>query len=349
MPLPTPRKGTDPATGRVKRSRREQLIEAAEQLAAEQIPERHTIDAIERVPHLAGTPAPEVTSSVADIETPVQRQYGVSDATLSDGRLEAPITVRSYDIAAIRPSPFQPKGRPSVAAVVAVERAIAVAGSLPALVSPDGGPIFSRLDPEAARLAELAYDIAEHGVKTPVELRAADDGAHECLAGHRRVAAARLAGLSMVPAIHRGAMSNAAAAATVLRGNLHWENFTTWQEAVLVTEVQERRRGDGYHDTVRSLGAVMGWSHGKVNMLVRIRRALSPLFLATVSDGVGDRLEEVLARAPFATSSDWPTSPMKPNGPRCSAVCSVLRSRPAAACTSTGLPLSSDAQWWFRH
>ena len=167
--------------------------------------------------------------------------------------------MRDLAVDAIRPSPFQPKGRPSAAAVASVRDAAAQAGSLDALVSPDGAPLFMRLSPEAARLAELAYDIAEHGLRVPVEVRALDDGAHECLSGHRRLAAARLAGLAAVPAIDRGTMSHAAAAATVLRGNLHRENFTTWQEATLVTEVQERRRADGYRDNVRTLGAVMGW------------------------------------------------------------------------------------------
>jgi ParB family chromosome partitioning protein len=102
-----------------------------------------------------------------------------------------------------------------------------------------------------------------------------------------------------VPVIERGPMSNAGAAATVLRGNLHRENFTTWQEATLVTEVQERRRADGYRDNVRTLGAVMGWSHGKVNMLLRIRRALSPELLARVGGGDPAPVEELLARAPY--------------------------------------------------
>jgi hypothetical protein len=54
-----------------------------------------------------------------------------------------------------------------------VRLAIAEAGSLEALVSPEGGRGFARLDPESARLAELAYDVATHGIKTPLELRTA--------------------------------------------------------------------------------------------------------------------------------------------------------------------------------
>jgi ParB family chromosome partitioning protein len=148
-------------------------------------------------------------------------------------------------------------------------------------------------------LAELAYDVAEHGMKVPVETRVLGDGTLECLSGHRRLAAAKLAGKDTVPAIERGEMSNASAAATVLRGNLHRENFTTWQEATLVTEVQERRRADGYRDNVRTLGTVMGWSHGKVNMLLRIRRALSPELLTRVGGGDPSPVEELLARAQY--------------------------------------------------
>jgi ParB family chromosome partitioning protein len=304
MPLPEPKKGTGAATGKIKLSRREQLAAMAEELASEQIPATHTIEAIERAPASKGGSASQETSpsrhergAEATVTTPV----AVDDAKLrpASPSLEPVGVIRSVQIARVRPSPFQPKGRPSSAAIAAVERAMSEAGSLQALVSPEGGPVFSRLTSEAARLAELAFDIAEHGVKTPIELRETEDAQTECLAGHRRLAAARLAGFSVVPALHRGVMSNAAAAATVLRGNLHRENFTTWQEAVLVTEVQERRRSDGYHDTARSLGAVMGWSHGKVNMLVRIRRALSPAFLATATGGEGEAAEEVLARASY--------------------------------------------------
>ncbi|GEM_PF-5544472 len=311
MPLPQPKKGMAPPTGKVKTGRRDQLLAMAEQLASEQVPESHTMTAIEGAGRPLSTPPstgaaaePAPGASAADAvrsserEAPLTRQSDVSRASQAPirgaGAVDRPasdtldLAIREMDVAAIRASPFQPKGRPSTAAVQSVGLAIAAAGSLHALVSPDGMTLFARLDPEAARLAELAFDVAEHGVRTPVEVRVAEDGRYECLAGHRRLAAARLAGFRQVPALDRGTMSSAAAAATVLRGNLHRENFTTWQEAVLVTEVQERRRADGYHDTVRSLGAVMGWSHGKVNMLLRIRRALSPAFLARAAGPEGE-------------------------------------------------------------
>jgi ParB family chromosome partitioning protein len=249
-----------------------------------------------------GTEAPAAPSPAAPSPAAPSPTPRASTASPADARLAAEssrLEVRDVAIDAVRPSPFQPKGRPSTAAVASVREAVARAGSLHALVSPEGAPLFMRLAPEAARLAELAYDVVEHGLRVPVEVRTFADGTLECLSGHRRLAAARLAGLTMVPAIDRGSMSNAAAAATVLRGNLHRENFTTWQEATLVTEVQERRRADGYRDNVRTLGAVMGWSHGKVNMLLRIRRSLSPELLARAGGGDAGPVEELLARAPY--------------------------------------------------
>jgi ParB family transcriptional regulator, chromosome partitioning protein len=207
--------------------------------------------------------------------------------------------VEQVPVRDIRPSPFQPKGRPSAGAVSAVRLAIAEAGSLDALASPEGGRFFARLDPEAARLAELAYDILQNGMKTPVEIRVAEDGRLECLSGHRRLAAAELAGIERVPALNNGLMTAAAAAATVLRGNIHRENFTSWQEALLVTEVQQRRQADGYKDNVRTLCQVMGWSHGKTNALLRIRKALPRELLARVSDGDGATVEESLSRVAY--------------------------------------------------
>jgi ParB family transcriptional regulator, chromosome partitioning protein len=337
MPLPTPKKGTAPATARVKPtekpSRAEMLRSATTALATEQLPEEHTMAAIE------GPIAPDVVASRPDsrgipnpqraqgdekrpeaatraegtgaepAQSPIEPTWHDVKGTATLEREGSPLRQPTYDgealsilsqpLGSIRPSPFQPKGRPSAAAVASVRKSAEQAGSLAALVSPEGAAVFARLDPEAARLAELAFDIAENGVKTPIEVRTTEDGAIECLSGHRRLAAAMLAGLSTVPTLSRGQMSSAAAAATVLRGNLHRENFTTWQEAVLVTEVQERRKADGHRDTVRSLGAVMGWSHGKVNSLLRIRRALTPDVLTEIGMGDGDRAEEALARAAY--------------------------------------------------
>jgi ParB family chromosome partitioning protein len=198
------------------------------------------------------------------------------------GRFGGLVTERPVDD--VRRSPFQPTGRPSATAARAVERAIGEAGSLEALVGTEGALQFARLDTEAARLAELAFDIQVHGVKEPVVTRTAEDGAEECLSGHRRLVAARLAGLATVPVLSRGPMSNANAAATVLSGNLHREPFTTWQEAVLVTEVRERRLAEQMPADVRTLSRVMGWASGKAQARLKLRRAVSDALLERLGD-----------------------------------------------------------------
>lgn len=257
-------------------SRAERLAAQAASLAAK----RPTQTSVERMEQAATTPPS--TTKTADAAP--------SQASTPGG------TVERRALAAIRPSPFQPKGRPSTQAIAGVRSAIQAAGSLESLVSRAGAPIFARLNAEAARLTELAYSIAENGVETPIEVRTSEDGGDECLSGHRRLAAAELAGLTEVPVVSRGALSSAQAAARVLTGNLHREGFTAWQEAVLVSQVKERRRVDGLAADVRTLGSVMGWSAGKVHHLLRARQVFSADVLAELGGGDPARVEDALAR-----------------------------------------------------
>jgi ParB family chromosome partitioning protein len=59
----------------------------------------------------------------------------------------------------------------------------------------------NRFDDEET--AELAASIALHGVLQPIVVRAAVDGGYELIAGERRLRAARIAGLSHIPAVVR--------------------------------------------------------------------------------------------------------------------------------------------------
>ena len=56
---------------------------------------------------------------------------------------------------------------------------------------------------DEAETAELAASIALHGVLQPIVVRAAADGGYELIAGERRLRAARIAGLSNIPAVVR--------------------------------------------------------------------------------------------------------------------------------------------------
>jgi ParB family chromosome partitioning protein len=52
-------------------------------------------------------------------------------------------------------------------------------------------------------LADLAASIATHGVIQPIVVRGSADGGYELIAGERRLRAARLAGLTQIPAVIR--------------------------------------------------------------------------------------------------------------------------------------------------
>ncbi|AHG93608.1 ParB domain protein nuclease (plasmid) [Gemmatirosa kalamazoonensis] len=305
-----PKKGDAPPTGRVRPSSNfERTMALASQIAAESVPDEHTVSANEQAPAVVSR---GVLESERDSGLGTRDSGGTSpesapspesrvpspDSPVPDPESAVPTSasprLASMPIAEVRPSPFQPKGRPSQGAVNAVARAIERTGSIDALVGAEGHTTFQALSAEAKRLAELAYSVSRDGVRDPIEVRVAEDGAVEALSGHRRMAAALLVGHTEIPVLQRGPMSAVQAAATVLSGNLHREDFTPWQEAVLVTEVVAQRRADGLPADVRTIGAIMGYSHGRVSTLQTIRRVLSDEFLTRLGDRV--TVEEALAR-----------------------------------------------------
>lgn len=83
-------------------------------------------------------------------------------------------------------------------------------------------------DPEA--LAELADSIAQHGVLQPILLRPMVTGGYRIVAGERRWRAARMAGLSEVPAVVRE-MSDAEETLFALIENLQREDLSPLEEA----------------------------------------------------------------------------------------------------------------------
>ncbi|MGZ8414445.1 MAG: ParB/RepB/Spo0J family partition protein [Gemmatirosa sp.] len=237
--------------------------------------------------------------------------YSVDETELAVLKQWAPqateVIVRA-PVASIRPSPFQPKGRPSARAVDAVAAALAASGAPSTLIDESGTRDLARLDAEGRALAELAADIAEHGVETPLEVRRVGDG-FELLSGHRRLAAASLAGLDDVPVVDRGAIPDHAAAAIVYRRNLLRKDFTAWQEAVSFSAIQRNRRQAGLPDSVRAVARALGSSHGRAGDLLSIARAFSPELLTALGAGDPEPAEEALARLTFRTLREVATLP----------------------------------------
>lgn len=212
-----------------------------------------------------------------------------------DGGPVLPDPVHLVSIDDIRPSPFQPAGRPSASALAQVRAAIADAGSIDELMGKSSAPEYERLSEEARELVSLAWDVRNHGIQTPLEARRDADGALELLSGHRRLAAARLAGLMRVPLMDHGAMSDAQAKAQLLRANLHRAGFKILQQARLLRSLEVTRADAGSQDTIRTLAQAAGMSHGHVGSLLQIADAISPEIVAAVG---GD---DVLASASFRT------------------------------------------------
>jgi ParB family chromosome partitioning protein len=237
--------------------------------------------------------------------------YDVDESELAVLKQWAPqateVIVRA-PVPSIRPSPFQPKGRPSARAVSAVAASLRAVEGPATLIDEEGARELARLDAEGRALAELVADIAEHGVETPLEVRRIGDG-FELLSGHRRLAAANLAGLVDVPVVDRGAIPDHAAAAIVYRRNLLRKDFTAWQEAVSFSAIQRNRREAGLPDSVRAVARALGSSHGRAGDLLSIARAFSPELLKSLGAGDAELAEEALARLTFRTLREVATLP----------------------------------------
>ena len=95
-------------------------------------------------------------------------------------------------------------------------------------IEPDRNQPRSDFNEEA--LAELANSIREYGVLQPLLVRPMSDGSYKLVAGERRWRAARLAGLSEVPAVVRS-LTEAEACAIALIENLQREDLNPVEEA----------------------------------------------------------------------------------------------------------------------
>jgi len=79
---------------------------------------------------------------------------------------------------------------------------------------------------EGERLEDMVASISTNGVMVPIIVRRKDDDVYEILAGHNRTAAAKLAGLSEVPAIILEDISDDVALAYVVETNLVQRSFS---------------------------------------------------------------------------------------------------------------------------
>ena len=129
-----------------------------------------------------------------------------------------------------------------------------------------------------AALADLADSIREHGIIQPLTVRKLASGYYQIIAGERRWRAARLAGLTQVPAIVIEADDRKAMELALIE-NLQREDLNPIEEAEGYKTLIET-----YHMTQEDAAATVGKSRPAVANATRLL-ALSEQVLKLVEDG----------------------------------------------------------------
>lgn len=147
-------------------------------------------------------------------------------------------------------------------------------------------------------LVELSQSIAKHGVMQPIVIRPLTDAkngiSHEIIAGERRWRAAKMAGLTHIPAIHRE-LSDELAIALALIENIQRADLTVLEEAAAL----ERFHSE-FGMSHAMIAEVVGKARATVTNLMRLN-GLSPEVKALLNEG---KLDMGHARALLTLSSE---------------------------------------------
>ena len=92
---------------------------------------------------------------------------------------------------------------------------------------------------DEADTAELAASIEQHGVLQPIVVRTTADGGYELIAGERRLRAARLAGLTHIPAVVRESADGQQLELALVE-NLQRQDLNAIEEAAAYRELIDR-------------------------------------------------------------------------------------------------------------
>lgn len=143
------------------------------------------------------------------------------------------------------------------------------------------------------KMDELVSSIEESGVLTPVLVRPDDEGTYEMISGHRRLHAAKRAGLAKIPAIIKE-MTNDDATIAMVNANMQREEILPSEKAFAfrmkleAIKHQGARRSTSPHDGAKLVaadivGEASGVSGSQVSRLIRLTE-LIPNFLNMVDD-----------------------------------------------------------------
>lgn len=147
----------------------------------------------------------------------------------------------------------------------------------------------ARTTMDDARMNSLVVSIRALGVLEPLLVRPAQDGLYEVVAGHRRLRAARIAGLAELPCIDLESAELAAAAK--IHENLEREDLSPSDEAIFYAELYEQNSQD-----VDQVAALVRRSRAAVenrlNLLRGDKRVFDALAKGKISIGVAEELNK---------------------------------------------------------
>ena len=146
------------------------------------------------------------------------------------------------------------------------------------LVRPNRQQPRAAFDPEG--LSELAASISRHGVLQPIVVSAEGDG-YELVAGHRRVLAARLAGLTTIPAVVRDEVGNRLELALI-------ENLQRSDLNAIETARAYKLLMETYELTQEELAERLGKSRSSVANMLRALTAPQALQDAVIEGKIGE-------------------------------------------------------------
>jgi ParB family chromosome partitioning protein len=101
-------------------------------------------------------------------------------------------------------------------------------------------PSQPRANFDESQLGELAASIAVHGILQPIVVRSLADGGYELIAGERRLRAARIAGLDVIPAVIRDSDAGTDSLELALIENLQREDLNPIEAAQAYRELIDR-------------------------------------------------------------------------------------------------------------
>ena len=133
------------------------------------------------------------------------------------------------------------------------------------------GKYQPRMRPGGEGLAELAESIKSQGVMQPILVRPASGGRYEIIAGERRWRAARMAGLTTVPALVRNIPDRQALAAALVE-NIQREDLNPLEEASGI-----QRLAQEFSMTHQHIAEILGRSRAAVTNILRLLELAPPV------------------------------------------------------------------------